>query len=157
MRETVTPGAAPLGEKRPPIFFHYLQRALANRGKGDPRAKRELTTLALAVDRILEGRQEESLDILAQRFSPWRVPSSSRGSSSARPSVTARAAASQQHQPSSQPRRVCTPKEIYLLYLSALTPRSCAGCKCWSRAAYWAASRKESGVKPGPDAGGALW
>ena len=68
MHETVTPGAAPLGEKRPPIFFHYLQRALANRGKGDPRAERELTTLALAVDRILEGRLEESLDILAQRF-----------------------------------------------------------------------------------------
>ena len=68
MHETVTPGAAPLGEKRPPIFFHYLQRALANRGKGDPRAERELTTLALAVDRIHEGRLEESLDILAQRF-----------------------------------------------------------------------------------------
>ena len=68
MRETVTPGAAPLEEKEPPNFFRYLQRTLANHGKGDPRAEKELTSLALAVDRILEGRLEEALDTSARRF-----------------------------------------------------------------------------------------
>ena len=68
MHETVTPGAAPLEEKEPPNFFLYLQRTLANHGKGDPRAEKELTSLALAVDRILEGRLEEALDTSARRF-----------------------------------------------------------------------------------------
>ena len=68
MRETVTPGAAPLEEKEPPNFFLYLQRTLANHGKGYPRAEEELTSLALTVDRILEGRVEEALDTSARRF-----------------------------------------------------------------------------------------
>ena len=86
MHETVTPGAAPLGEKRPPIFFHYLRRALVNCGKGDSRAERELTALALAVDRILEGRLEESLDIVAQRFKRVEV----QDSGALRPELAAR-------------------------------------------------------------------
>ena len=62
MHETVAPGAASLGEKEPPFCCHYLQRAPAHRSKGDPRAEKELTTLARAGDRILEGRLEEPLD-----------------------------------------------------------------------------------------------
>ena len=83
--ETGTPGAAPLGEKMPPIFFHYLLRALANRGKGDPRAEREFIMLALAVDRILEDLPEKSRDISAQPFN--RVEAQEGGS--LRPEVAA--------------------------------------------------------------------
>jgi hypothetical protein len=53
--------------KKPAIMFAYLQKALAVR-KAGPRAERELTTVALAVDNILKGNLEEALDILAQRF-----------------------------------------------------------------------------------------
>ena len=67
MNTTLTPGAGPLGEKKPAIMFQYLQKALAAR-RSDPRAERELTTVALAVDNILKGNLEEALDILAQRF-----------------------------------------------------------------------------------------
>ena len=76
MHETMTPGAAPLGEKRPPIFFNYLRHALANCGKGEPRAEKGFTALALALDRILEGRLEESLVIVAQRFEREEVQDS---------------------------------------------------------------------------------
>ena len=48
-------------------MFQYLQKALSAR-RSDPRAERELTTVALAVDNILQGNLEEALDILAQRF-----------------------------------------------------------------------------------------
>ena len=67
MHRTLKPGASPLEGKKPAITFAYLQKALAAR-KTDPRAERELTTVALAVDNILMGNLEEALDILAQRF-----------------------------------------------------------------------------------------
>ena len=67
MHETVTPGGRLAGEKEQPFCCHYLQRAPAHRSKGDPRAEKELTTLARAY-RILEGRLGEPLDSLAPRF-----------------------------------------------------------------------------------------
>ena len=54
--------AAPLDEKSPPLFLHYLQRTRANQNKSNPRAEEGLTTLTRAADRILEGQLEESLD-----------------------------------------------------------------------------------------------
>ena len=67
MNTTLSPGAGPLGEEKPTIMFQYLQKASAAR-RSDPRTERELTTVALAVDNILQGNREEALDILAQRF-----------------------------------------------------------------------------------------
>ena len=67
MQVTLKPGAEPLDGKKPAIMFAYLQKALSMR-RTDPRAERELTTVALAVDNILKGNLEEALDILAQRF-----------------------------------------------------------------------------------------
>ena len=86
MRETMTPGAAQLGEKRPQIFLHYPRRALADCGRGDSRAEGELAMLALTVDWILEGRLEESRDIVARRFS--RVETEDSGA--LRPELAAR-------------------------------------------------------------------
>ena len=69
MHRTLKPGSQPLdSSQQPPIFFSYLQRALATRPRGDRQAGREITTLAVAVDRILECKLEEGLDVLAQRF-----------------------------------------------------------------------------------------
>ena len=67
MNVSLKPGSDPLEGKKPAIMFAYLQKALAMR-KSDPRAERELTTVALAVDNILKGNLETALDILAQRF-----------------------------------------------------------------------------------------
>jgi len=67
MNTSLKPGSNPLEGKKPAIMFAYLQKALALR-KSDPRAERELTTVALAVDNILKGNLEGALDILAQRF-----------------------------------------------------------------------------------------
>jgi len=67
MNSSLKPGSSPLEGKKPAIMFAYLQKALALR-KSDPRAERELTTVALAVDNILKGNLEGALDILAQRF-----------------------------------------------------------------------------------------
>ena len=66
---TLKPGSAPLPDHRKPaIFFNYLQRALSQRSQKDGRAEREMTTLAIACDRILEGKLEEALDVMSQRF-----------------------------------------------------------------------------------------
>ena len=67
LNTTLTPGAGPLGERKPAIMFHYSQKALAAR-RSDPRAERELTTVALAADNIFQGNLEEALAILARRF-----------------------------------------------------------------------------------------
>ena len=67
LNTTLTPGAGPLGERKPAIMFQYLQKALAAR-RSDPRAERELTTVASAADNIFQGNLEEALDILARRF-----------------------------------------------------------------------------------------
>ena len=57
---------AEIGTDAPTIpCWRSLRSALR---KSDPRAERELTTVALAVDNILKGNLEGALDILAQRF-----------------------------------------------------------------------------------------
>ena len=69
MHATLKPGSTPLPDHRKPaIFFNYLQRALPSRNQKDSRAERELTTLAIACDRNLEGKLEEALDGMSQRF-----------------------------------------------------------------------------------------
>ena len=73
MHATLKPGSAPLPDhQKPASFFNYLQRALSQRSPRDGRAEREMTTLAMACDRILEGKLEEALDVMSQRFSEWR-------------------------------------------------------------------------------------
>ena len=69
MHATLKPGASRLPDhQQPAIFFNYLQRALSSRPQRDSRAEREMTTIAVATDRILEGKLEEALDVMAQRF-----------------------------------------------------------------------------------------
>ena len=45
-----------------------LQRTLPSRPQRDSRAERQMTTTAVATDRILEGKLEEALDVMAQQF-----------------------------------------------------------------------------------------
>ena len=69
MYATLKPGSAPLPDhKKPAIFFNYLQQTLSQRPRKDGRAEREMTTLAMSCDRILEGKLEEALDMMSQRF-----------------------------------------------------------------------------------------
>ena len=69
MHATLKPGSAPLPDhQKPAIFFNFLQRTLSQRPRKDGRAEREMTTLAMACDRILEGKLEEALDVMSQRF-----------------------------------------------------------------------------------------
>ena len=53
-----------------------LQRALPSRPQRDSRAEREMTTIAVATDRILEGKLEETLDEMAQQFRRTRAQDS---------------------------------------------------------------------------------
>ena len=68
MNQSLQPGSEPLGDSKPPVMFKYLQQALGARHKLEGRNHRELTTLALACDAILQGQLEKGLDILSQRF-----------------------------------------------------------------------------------------
>ena len=53
-----------------------LQRALPSRPQRDSRAEREMTAIAVATDRILEGKLEETLDEMAQQFRRTRAQDS---------------------------------------------------------------------------------
>ena len=68
MNQSLQPGSEPLGDSKPPVTFKYLQQALGARHKLEGRNHRELTTIALACDAILQGQLEKGLDILSQRF-----------------------------------------------------------------------------------------
>jgi len=66
MHSTLHPGRALVG--LPPILNQFLQQAVATHSQLEGRNYRELQTIALAGDQILQGNLEKGLEILLQRW-----------------------------------------------------------------------------------------
>ncbi len=64
----LNPLAPPLRSERPAVVYQYLQKPLTPNVKLNEESKRELSTLALAADKVLKGQLEGALEILLQRF-----------------------------------------------------------------------------------------
>jgi len=68
MVKSLNPLAPKLKSHRPAVVFQYLQKALGPQVQLNSVTSRELTTLAVAADKILCGDLEPALEILLQRF-----------------------------------------------------------------------------------------
>ena len=68
MVKSLNPLAPKLKSHRPAVVFQYLQKALGPQVQLNSVTSRELTTLAVAADKILCGDLEPALDVLLQRF-----------------------------------------------------------------------------------------
>ena len=66
MYSTLHPGKATTGV--PPVLNQFLQQAMIAHGHLEGRNLRELQTIALAGDAILQGKLEEGMEILLQRW-----------------------------------------------------------------------------------------
>ena len=66
MYKTLNPGKATTGV--PPVLNQFLQQAMIAHGQLEGRNLRELQTIALAEDAILQGKLEEGMEILLQRW-----------------------------------------------------------------------------------------
>ena len=66
MYKVLNPGKSTTGA--PPVLNRILQQAMIAHGQLEGRNLRELQTIALAGDAILQGRLEEGLEILLQRW-----------------------------------------------------------------------------------------
>ena len=68
MLTSLSPLAPKIKTRRPAVVFQYLQKALSPAVALNKATQRELSTLALAADKILSGNLEPALEILLQRF-----------------------------------------------------------------------------------------
>ena len=68
MVKVLNPLAPKLKSRRPAVVYQYLQKALAPQLRMSADSQRELSTLALASDQVLQGNLEGALEILLQRF-----------------------------------------------------------------------------------------
>ena len=66
MYKVLNPGKSTTGV--PPVLNQFLQQAMIAHGQLEGRNLREIQTIALAGDAILQGRLEEGLEILLQRW-----------------------------------------------------------------------------------------
>ena len=66
MYQVLNPGKSTTGV--PPVLNQFLQQAMIAHGQLEGRNLREIQTIALAGDAILQGRLEEGLEILLQRW-----------------------------------------------------------------------------------------
>ena len=66
MYKALHPGKSTTGV--PPVLNQFLQQAMIAHGQLEGRNLREIQTIALAGDAILQGRLEEGLEILLQRW-----------------------------------------------------------------------------------------
>ena len=80
MYKVLNPGKSTTGV--PPVLNQFLQQAMIAHGQLEGRNLREVQTIALAGDAILQGRLEEGLEILLQRWK--RVEAVATGTLSAR-------------------------------------------------------------------------
>ena len=66
MYETLYPGKTTKG--LPPVLNRFLQQAMVAHGQLEGRNLREIQTIALAGDQILQGNLEAGMEILLQRW-----------------------------------------------------------------------------------------
>ena len=66
MYKVLHPGKSTTGV--PPVLNQFLQQAMVAHGQLEGRNLREIQTIALAGDAILQGKLEEGLEILLQRW-----------------------------------------------------------------------------------------